>query len=162
MEHLAEELGYAGFALSVIHLPYLSAFTQPEWNNAETLPAALDSVLSANDERSSQEACHRLLYAVGNDHAGAYHSVALGILPTLGQILRISGPWPQRTVLEVLIELYGPFQPEPGHQTFHGEPLQQLVRSAISDLLPLVDTLRNSEPDIARSANELLTLINEA
>lgn len=162
MEHLTAELGYTGFALSVIRLPDLSAFTQPEWNNAEALPAALDSVLSADDEPSSQEAYHRLLYAVGNDHAGTYYSVAFGILPTLGQILRIGGPWPQRTVLEVLIELYGPFQPEPGHETFRGEPLQQLVRNAISDLFPLVNTLRNSELDTARSANELLTLINEA
>jgi hypothetical protein len=64
--------------------------------------------------------------------------------------------------LEVLIELYGTIQPEPGHETFHGEPLRQLVRNAISDLLPLVNTLRNSELDTTRSANELLTLINEA
>jgi hypothetical protein len=162
VEHFTAELGYTGVALSAIHLPDLSAFTQPEWNNAEALPAALDSVLSANNEQSSQEAYHRLLYAVGNDHAGTYHPVALGILPTLGQILRIGGPWPQCTVLEVLIELYGSFQPEPGHGTFHGEPLQQLVRSAISDLLPLVNMLRNSKLDTARSANELLTLINEA
>jgi len=154
-------LGYTGPVLSPILLPNLLAFAQPEWNDAETLQAALNSVLDAKDEQSTQEAYHRLLYALGNDHAGTYYSVALGIVPTLEQILRIAGPWPRRTALEVLIELYGPFHPEPGQEKFQGEPLEQLVRSAIADLLPLVNTLRDNGGGAAKSANELVTLINE-
>ena len=91
--------------LDRIDLPDLTTFSHPEWNDARSLSAAFDSILTANNEESSLNAYHRLLYAVGNDHAGTYYSVALGILPIIERILRDGSPWSQHTVLEVLIEL---------------------------------------------------------
>jgi hypothetical protein len=103
--------------LDRIDLPDLTAFSQPEWSDARSLSVAFHAILSANDEESSLNAYHRLLYAVGKDHAGTYYSVALGILPIVERILRDGGPWSQNAVLEVLIEWCGPFKPDPGRSS---------------------------------------------
>ena len=145
--------------LDGIELPNLTAFSQPEWNDGGSVSMALRSVLSASDEESSSAAYHQLLYAVGNDHAGTYYSVALAILPTLARILREGGPWSQQTILEVLVELYGAFKPQPGHEFYAGVPLEKLIKQGISDLAPLVSTLKNEPRVTSRSARELIELI---
>jgi hypothetical protein len=102
-----------------------------------------------------------LPYAIGNDHAGTYYSIALGILPTIERILRDGGPWSQHTILEVLVELYGPFKPEPGQELYLGMPLEKLIKEAIAHLAPLVSALENDGGVAARSACELLELIHD-
>src|SRR6266540_785176 len=123
--------------LDRIDLPDLSAFSQPEWNDARSLSGAFQAVLNADDAESSLDAYHRLLFVIGNDHAGTYTSVALGILPAIEQILRGGGSWSQHAVLEVLIDLYGSFEPEPGQELYLGVPLQELIKRGISGLTPI-------------------------
>jgi hypothetical protein len=147
--------------LDRIDMPDLTTFSQPEWNDARHLSAAFVSILTANNEESSLNAYPRLLYAVGNDHAGTYYSVALGILPIIERILRDGSPWSQHTVLEVLIELYGSFNPEPGQELYRGSPFEKLLKQGISDLAPLASAIENDGKVAAKGARELLELIHD-
>ena len=98
--------------LDHIDLPDLSPYSQPSSNDARSVSSAFDAILTANDEASSSAAYHRLLYAIGNDHAGTYHSVALSILPGIERILGDGTVWSRHAALEALIELGGPFKPK--------------------------------------------------
>lgn len=147
--------------LDRIDLPDLTAFSQPEWNDACTLSEALCAILSANDEQSSLSAYHRLLYAVGNDHAGTHYSVALGILPIIERILQDGSPWSQHAALEVLIEWCGPFTPEPGQELYLGLPLQTLIKERICGLQQIAGTLANDEGVAVKSARQLLDCIHD-
>ena len=145
--------------LDRVDLPDLTEFSQPEWNDAGSVLVALHAVLRANDEESSVDAYHRLLYAVGNEHAGTYYSVALAILPIIERILRDAGPWSQYAVLEVLIELCGSFIPEPGQALYMGVRLERLIKQGVFGLAPLARTVENGGGVAANSAPELLELI---
>ncbi|MGJ5816660.1 hypothetical protein [Paludibaculum fermentans] len=121
---------------------------------------AIRQILSAHNEQSSSDAYHLLLNAIGNDHAGTYYSIALGILPSMERILREGSPWSQRTILEVLIELYGSFEPEPGQERYLGVSLKKLIEQGISVLAPLVGTLEKDGGVAATSARQLLELMD--
>ena len=54
-------------------------FPQPSWNGPEEVPCALRALADTtqNDDYTSY---HRLLYAIGNNHAGTYFPVALAVI----------------------------------------------------------------------------------
>lgn len=93
-------------------------YAQPEWNDSASVSSGLRLVFSATDAASSAKACEKLLYALGNSHAGTYYPVVLPILNFLGECLRTGNPWAQRTTLCLLDDLFASFQPEPGFETF--------------------------------------------
>src|ERR1700761_554422 len=124
-----------------IDLPNLSGFSQPEWNDAQSVSGAFDAILRADSEKSSEAAYHRLLYALGNNHAGTYYSIALGILPVIDRILHYGPPWSRRSVLEVLIELCGSFEPAEGQDSYHGESLAGLINKSVSGFAPTLNSL---------------------
>jgi hypothetical protein len=139
-----------------INLSELTAFEQPPWNDAQSVASAFASIQEARDEASSLAAYHRLLYAVGNDHAGTYYSVVLGTLPAIEGVLSAGHPWSQHAALEVLLELCGTFEPEPGQEFYDGVPLPVLLRLRSLKLAPLVRALATGENPTAESAKRLL------
>ena len=145
--------------LERFNLPDLTAFEQPPWNDAQSVSSAFTAVQEARDEASSLDAYHRLLYAVGNNHAGSYYSVALAILPGIGEVLRYGDPWSKHAVLEVLIELCGTFGPEPGQELYEDEPLPALLMQRSLKFAPLVRVLAIGESPTAKSAKQLLELL---
>src|ERR1700683_5701702 len=96
-------------------------YAQPEWNTETSVADALANVGESNDSDSSERACNKLLYAVGNNHAGTYYPVLVAVTPFMDEILRIGHPWSVRTVLSVLIDLLSSFEPAPGYETFNDE-----------------------------------------
>ena len=146
--------------LERIDLPDLTTFSQPTRNNAQSIALAFHAILAADDEASCIAAYHKLLCAVGNDHAGTYNSVALAIPPLLEGILRDGGVWSQDAALQVLIEICGSFKPESGQEIYQGMPLDSLIRQASVQLLPLVKSLANEQSIAAKSARELVELID--
>ena len=126
-----------------------------------SVSAAFDVILRANNEEASLKAYHQLLYAVGNNHAGTYYSVALGILPAVESVLLDGSPWAKQAVLEVLIELCGPFRPESGQELYQGVSLEVLIKERVASLAPIVGTLAKGEEVAAKSAQELLGVMDE-
>ncbi|MCL2778712.1 MAG: hypothetical protein FWD73_11975 [Polyangiaceae bacterium] len=62
-------------------------YAQPAWNSPGEVPSALRALANPND-LDRLRAYHRLLYALGNDHAGTYFPVVLPAIAALGEILR--------------------------------------------------------------------------
>lgn len=138
------------------------AYPQPEWNGPGSVSAAMEDVMQAHDEQSSSSAYNRLLYAVGNNHAGSYFPVVLAVMPGLEEILRSGKSWPQHAVLEALIDLLTSFQPDPAHGIFQGASLSAALRERIRALKPLLGTLTTDNPMTNKSAHDLLHCLNES
>jgi hypothetical protein len=84
-----------------------SEYAQPEWNKPGSVVDALSSVA-----RGEESAYDDLLYAVGNNHAGTYYPVLLPVMPFLEEIVDKGDAPSQRVALDVLLDLFGSFQPE--------------------------------------------------
>lgn len=93
----------------------LSAYVMPEWSSPQEVEHALAEIHACSDESSSTAAYHRVLYAVGNDHAGIYYPVAVPVVRRLSEVLRKSNIWGRRAALEALVDLSYSFEPLPEH-----------------------------------------------
>lgn len=142
-----------------IHLPVFASSLEPPWNDRQSLSSAFEAMSAAGDEESSQAAYHRLLFAIGNDHAGTYYPVAFEVLPAFEIILRDGSAWAKHVAIEVLIDLFGSFEPEPGHEIHGGVELRRSVRSRIFDFAPHLASVAAGDDAAATSARELLATI---
>ena len=138
----------------------LGGYPQPERNGSSSVADALNRVITAYDQDSSWSAYSELLFAVGNNHAGTYCPVVLAIIPVLEDILRDDNPWPRHSVLNVLIDLCGSFQPDGVHSYFRGEPLRTLLIQSVAMLLPTIQQLSVSECMVAQDAMALCQLLD--
>lgn len=139
----------------------LRANPQPEWNTPESVSTALEDVIKTCDEKSSSLAYNRLLYAVGNNHAGTYFPIILAVMPCLESILRAGERWPQRTVIQILIDLFSSFVPEPGWETFNGVSLRATLRERIIPLKSYVIPLCKDDSVASKCAQDFLKCLNE-
>jgi hypothetical protein len=107
---------------------------QPSWNAKDEVAQAIRSLALATEETGSA-AYSRMLYAIGNNHAGTYFPVVLALVPFLGEILRAPeySDAARSRALDVLIDL---------------------------DLKPDVEAARRS-PVLAKLADELLALLRD-
>jgi hypothetical protein len=139
----------------------LSHFPQPESNDSGSVEAALDGLRDAEDESAASEAYDAFLWAVGNNHAGTFYPVILGVLPEIEQILRNGKAWAQRAAMESLIDLGGSFVPEEGYENYLGAPVQQALNAFIHSMRQHVEPLANGNDARAKSAIDLLELIDD-
>ena len=139
----------------------LSHFPQPESNDSGSVEAALDGLRDAEDESAASEAYDAFLWAVGNNHAGTFYPVILGVLPEIEQILRNGKAWAQRAAMESLIDLGGSFLPEEGYENYLGAPVQQALNAFIHSMRQHVEPLANGNDARAKSAIDLLELIDD-
>jgi len=139
----------------------IDSFPQPDSNGAGGVERALQALRDAHDEQTAVDACDAFLWAVGNNHAGTYYPVVLGVLPALEQILVSGQAWAQRSVLEALIDLGGTFIPEPGHETRRGVSVREALRHFIHAQRHRIAELATGDDARARSAADLLELIDD-
>lgn len=136
-------------------------YAQPAWNAAGEIEASLLALANDGDPDRSR-AYHRVLYALGNDHAGTYFPVVLPTLPFLGQILREPALIARLRALDVLIDIVGSFEPEPGHEEIEDDigrrSLKAAVRDAAARLSTDVERIHRhpSSEEEARLSGELL------
>ncbi len=118
---------------------------------------------------AASKAYDDVLFALGNNHAGTYYPVAIPAIPFLREILECGAEWSRVTVLDILIDLFCSFEPEPG---FHAmmEPdgstaeVESLLLESIANLHPTVQAIVNSPEVLGRLrelAQELLAAIEE-
>jgi hypothetical protein len=140
---------------------------QPEWNQPDTIPKVLRELATAKDRDTAREGYHRVLYALGNNHAGSYFPVAVTVVPFLGEILECGADWSRETVLDILIDLWCSFVPEPAFPEMmcpdgSTKPVELLLKKAIVQLRPLVQGIVDSADTTVRPrklAQELLESI---
>jgi len=139
---------------------------RPSWNGMDELSCALRD-LSRTTQADGDETYHRMLYAVGNNHAGTYHPMVLAAVPSLGAILRDGGVTARLRTLEVLIDLIGSFEPEPAFEvieTAAGDlPLKGALKDKVLGLTTEIEQRRvgAESPEEAQLAQELLDLLRE-
>jgi hypothetical protein len=139
----------------------LAHFPQPESNDSGSVEAALDALRDAEDESTASEAYDAFLWAMGNNHAGTFYPVILGVLPEIEQILMNGKVWAQRAVMESLIDLGGSFVPEEGYENYLGASVQQALNAFIHSMRHHVAPLANGNDARAKSAMDLLELIDD-
>ncbi len=110
---------------------------QPPGNRQGEVVAALRGLAAASPD-TGWDASSRVLFAVGNNHAGSYYPVVLKVVPFLGLILRSGGSTARLRTLDVLIDLIGPFEPEVGFDVVAlptgDRRIRDLLREAALDL----------------------------
>lgn len=139
----------------------LSKFPQPESNNSGTVEAALDAIENAVDESTANEAYDAFLWAVGNNHAGTFYPVVLGVLPEIEKILMNGKEWAKRAAIESLIDLGGSFIPEEGYESHIGASVQESLMAFLHSMRRHVVPLSTGNNLLAKSATELLELIDD-
>jgi len=130
------------------------------------IAAALRALAFASSDDAAQSAYHRVLFAIGNDHAGSYFPIVLDAVPFLAEILE-SGPRRSRArTLDVLIDLVASFGPDPDAITQDGilpEDLPAALRARVETLRPILQGLMadSSAPDVQALARDLIECLAE-
>lgn len=143
-----------------------NAFAQPEWNKPHSVPDALAKLMAATDVESCSSACDKLLYSVGNDHAGTYYPVLLAVLPFLEEAVMQGAHWPQRAALSVLDDLYASFHPEPGYEQavlpgVGAQEIESRFRHRVKALSSALAQIASNNTPNAEIAGDLLGLLSE-
>ncbi|HWB61768.1 MAG TPA: hypothetical protein VG733_19955 [Chthoniobacteraceae bacterium] len=123
-----------------------SSFPQPGWNTKNSVMMALRDFNSVHDDQSSEKVYNRLLYALGNNHAGTYFPVAIPVIAFLGDVIVFGNVWQRVTALDVLIDYSLSFCPDPQFSESPGpdgrlHSLEDLMRKAIANVRPAVEKL---------------------
>ncbi len=139
----------------------LTQFPQPESNDSRSVEAALNGLHLAQSEAAADEAYDAFLWALGNSHAGTYYPVVLAVLPEIEEILVNGQAWAQRAAIESLIDLGGSFIPEEGHENYLGTSVQESLKTFIHSIRRHVVPLSEGSDACAKSAVELLELIDD-
>jgi hypothetical protein len=140
---------------------HLDHFPQPPSNDPGTVEDALEALSSAHDESTAVDACDAFLWAVGNNHAGTFYPVILGVLPEIERIVVSGKAWAQRAAIEALIDLGGTFVPEKGHETYLGSSVQETLKAFVQSMRRHIAPLATGDDARAKSAAELLELIDD-
>jgi hypothetical protein len=119
--------------------------------------------------RRSCARLNRVLYAIGNNHAGTYYPAVLHAIPFLGEIVEFGPDAAREATLDALIDLVDSFYPEPGFETVASQAgasdLKLLVLNRVRGLRSIVQAAETSacpQSRIAQLAHDLLALLDES
>lgn len=126
-----------------------TSFAQPPWNRGDEVAKALNLLLEAYDRDSMEKSYHRVLYAVGNNHAGTYYPVVLAVIPFLFRIAQAGTRWAQIGAIEILTDWSTSFAAEPEFRTIldaegRSVMLDQAVALAIAEGRPVIEMIAGS------------------
>jgi hypothetical protein len=137
-----------------------SEYAQPQWNKPGSVVDALSGV--ARGEASAYDA---VLYAVGNNHAGTYYPVVLPVMPFLEEMVDTGNASSQRVALDVLLDLFGSFRPEPGYEEIDfpaggKRSVEAVLEERMHALRSVLERIVSKGGSSAPLAVELLSLCN--
>lgn len=123
---------------------------QPSWNSPDDIPNAVRALAAATTETKSS-AYTRMLYALGNNHAGTYFAVVLDVIPFFGEILRGGTAVARRTTLDILVDLLVSFEADAGAERAPSmdrlRPLKELLKERTLALKEDLERLLASNVD---------------
>lgn len=85
-----------------------------EYYSPSEPPLAFRKLVSAQNESDATSAYNKMLFAIGNNHAGSYYPAARPAVPLLVQAAVVLSGWSRSTAVEILTDLTISFQPEDG------------------------------------------------
>ncbi|MGA3132951.1 MAG: hypothetical protein ABSD59_19275 [Terracidiphilus sp.] len=137
-----------------------SELPQPKSNSPDEVPTALRQMIHVQNRTDAQSAYHRVLFALGNDHAGTYYPVALHAVPFLIEMLGHDKDFVREAALDVLVDLLGAFEAEAGFRAIHDAsgievPLNTALHDAVAGFRPQIE-LRASAASKASREYDLL------
>jgi hypothetical protein len=120
-----------------------SAYPGPTYYRPSDVPASLRALAAATDEATARDAYHRVLYAIGNDHAGSLYTAAVPALPFVVEIARHGARWARWGALEVLVDAHA-FSPDLGcDQVMYAERMMPLAEAVAQIIAPWLPTFRS-------------------
>ena len=75
-----------------------------QWYRADDVPAAFRLLVATSSQDAGWDAYNRMLFAIGNNHAGCLYPAAVPAVPLLTRVVRELLGWPRWSALEILIE----------------------------------------------------------
>ena len=116
-----------------------AAFPGTEWYRPTKVAPALRALAAATDQTAARDAGSRVLFAIGNDHAGSLYTAAVPALPFVVEVALHGARWSRWGALEVLIDAHV-FAPDVGCEEVRYEertmPLMEAVARIIEPFLP--------------------------
>jgi hypothetical protein len=102
--------------------------------------------------------------AVGNDHAGTLYPAAVAGADRLLDIIEHRAGAPRRAALNILLDWWGTFQPEPGYETFedgNGVIVELLpaLMNFVAAAKPAIESIPGTDPVARKPALKLLQCI---
>ena len=94
-----------------------SRFPGPPHYSPDEVPLAFAELLAVTDEASSDAAYNRMLFAVGNNHAGPLYPASVAAVYEVVRAALERTAWVRHCALNILIEMVC-FAPEPGFEPF--------------------------------------------
>lgn len=145
-----------------------SSFEQPKWNQPGAVESALNALWQLREPDGFDEHYNRILYCLGNNHAGTLFPVAVPAVDALAEFVRdgahVQG---RRCALEVLIDVLS-FHPDRdfGSLDFGGGGEAPLEDWVAGRCLAAAETVREvmdewNDAELLRSAGEFLRHVEE-
>ncbi|UUV29886.1 hypothetical protein NQK81_34765 [Amycolatopsis roodepoortensis] len=75
-----------------------------QWYRSDDVPEAFRILVAASNQKEGRDAYNRMLFAIGNNHAGCLYPAAVPAVPLLIRVVRELRGWPRWSALEILIE----------------------------------------------------------
>ncbi len=85
-------------------MPDWSTFPGPKYYEPSTVEPALRALACASSEEEATDANNRVLFAVGNNHAGTLYPAAVAAGPEIVEVTLRGSGWAQHAAFEVLVE----------------------------------------------------------
>lgn len=108
-------------------------FDGPPMYDSEKVPPALHALVNLETSESTEDVGNRLVYAIGNDHAGVYYPAVLEALDIIAQIEQTTTNNARKTcAYAVLNDLYY-FEPDTeGYEGYSPEKLKIFVKEKLA------------------------------
>ncbi len=150
--------------LETINRVKWSELPQPKSNSPDEIPAALRAMIHVQNRMEAPNAYHRVLFALGNDHAGTYYPVALDAVPFLIEMLGHDKDFVREAALNVLVDLLGSFEAEAGFGTIRDAsgvevPLNSALRDTVAGFWPQIELRVSVAATASRERDLLLDLM---
>jgi|ERR1700722_7402382 hypothetical protein len=134
----------------------------PMYYRPSEVEPAINSLAETTVEEGDVGA--RLRRAVGNDHAGTLYPAAVAATNRLLDIIEHRAGAPRRAALNILLDWWGTFQPEPGYGTFQERngtnvELVPTVMEEVAAAKAVIERIPASDPIARKSALILLQCI---
>jgi hypothetical protein len=151
--------------LETISVVKWSELPQPKFNSPDEIPAALRGMIRVKSETEAQSAYHRVLSALGNDHAGTYYPVAIHAVPFLVEMLGHDTDFVREAALDVLVDLLGSFEPDAGFRTIYNSTgmevsLNTVLHNAVAGFRPQIELLTSEVTKASREHKLLVDLMS--
>ncbi|MBW8182161.1 hypothetical protein [Shewanella nanhaiensis] len=116
-----------------------SQYCGPEYYDPDTVTPALLSLLYLENPSEANDVGDKLLFSIGNNHAGTYYPAILSALEIIIEIEQESKESIRKTCAGAVLGDLSSFEPDPDLGNYSGTTLEELLKYAQNKLEPYSD-----------------------